>query len=143
MMSDKRVMAVDWGSRRIGVAISDPSRTIARPLDVIQHVSRQKDAQAVLKIAESLRVNLIIVGVTFSQGQSLSPIGRRCARFADQVRSMTNIPVELWDEDLSTAKARQSAFEMGLPRKKRAGHLDSSAAAFILQSFLDTHINVI
>lgn len=136
-MKDKRVLGIDWGSRRIGLAISDPTQTIASPLGVIKHVSREIDAKAVLEIAESQQAARIVIGVTYDLDQSLSPVGRRCARFADQIRSMTEIPVELWDEDQSTAKARQVALEMSISRKKRSGHLDASSAAIILQSYLD------
>jgi putative Holliday junction resolvase len=137
-LKDKRLLGIDWGSRRIGLAISDPTQTIASPLGVIKHVSRGTDAKAVLEIAESHQAERIVIGVTYDLDQSLSPVGRSCARFADQIRSMTRLPVELWDEDHSTAMARQSAFEMSKSRKKRSGHLDAAAAAIILQSYLDS-----
>jgi len=142
ILIDERVLAVDWGSRRIGLAVSDPTRTIARPLGVIGHVSRVIDAQAVIEIAESHQVQLIIVGVTYDENHGLSPIGRRCSRFADQVRMLTDIPVVLWDEDLSTAKAKQSAVDINIPRKKRMGHRDAAASAHILQDYLDRQKNV-
>jgi len=138
-LKEKRVLGIDWGSRRIGLAISDPTQTIASPIGVIEHVSRETDAKAVLEIADSHQTGLIVIGVTYDLDRSLSPTGRRCVRFADQIRSTTKIPVVFWDEDLSTEKARQVALEMSISRKKRSGHLDAEAAAIILQSYLDAH----
>ena len=134
---EKRVLGIDWGSRRIGLAISDPTQTIASPLGVIEHVSRESDAKAVLVLAESHQAEKIVIGVTYDEDHFLSPTGRSCARFADQIRSISEIPVVLWDEEQSTTKARQAALEMSISRKKRSGHLDAAAAAIILQSYLD------
>jgi putative holliday junction resolvase len=132
-----RVLAVDHGEKRIGLAISDPTGTIANPLTVIQHVSRAVDAAQVAAIASEHGSVLIVVGQSFDEDGQPNLAGRRAARFAAALREQTDLPVELWDESLSTHTARAARIRMGVSRKERAGHLDQIAATVILQSYLD------
>jgi putative Holliday junction resolvase len=133
-----RILAVDHGEKRIGLAISDPTATLARPLGVIRHVSRLADAAQVATLAAEHEVGLIVVGQSFAEDGQPNEAGRRAARFAETLRSQTSIPVILWDEALSTHDARAVRIELGVRRKKRRGHLDEGAAVFILQSYLDS-----
>lgn len=132
-----RILAIDHGEKRIGLAISDPTATIASPLKVIRHVSRIVDAAQVADIAAQNEVGLIVVGQSFDDEGNPNPAGRRAARFADALRSQTNIPIEMWDESFSTQTARAARIELGVSRKKRAGHQDEYAAVVILQSYLE------
>ena len=132
-----RVLAVDHGEKRIGLAISDPTGTIANPLTVIKHISRAIDAAQVATIASEHEVGLIIIGQSFDEDGKPNLAGRRAARFAEALRGQTDILVELWDESFSTQKARAARIQMGVSRKQRAGHLDQLAATVILQSYLD------
>ncbi len=132
-----RILAVDHGEKRIGVALSDPTATIANPLTVIQHVSRVIDAAQVAALAAEHGAGLIVVGQSFDEEGRPNLAGRRAARFAEALRQQTSLPVELWDESLSTQTARAARLQMGVSRKKRAGHLDEMAATVILQSYLD------
>ena len=136
-----RVLAVDPGEKRMGIALSDPTGVVANPLGVIQHVARLVDAAQVVEMAEAHRVELIIVGQSLDEEGQPTFEGRRAARFAAALRSQTNIPVSLWDESFSTREARAARIAMGVARKKRAGHLDDLAAVVILQSYLDAHIH--
>ena len=136
-----RVLAVDPGEKRMGIALSDPTGVVASPLGVIQHVARLVDAAQVVEMAEAHRVELIIVGQSLDEEGQPTFEGRRAARFAAALRSQTNIPVSLWDESFSTREARAARIAMGVARKKRAGHLDDLAAVVILQSYLDAHIH--
>ena len=136
-----RILAVDHGEKRIGLAVSDPSGTIANPLMVIEHVSRRIDAAQVAQIAAGQGVGLIVVGQSLDDDGQPTFEGRRAGRFAAALRQQTRLPVEFWDEDLSTRTARSARITMGVPRSKRAGHLDDLAAAVILQSYLDAHLN--
>jgi putative holliday junction resolvase len=133
-----RIMGVDHGEQRIGIAISDPTGTIAGPLSVIQHVSRAVDAAQVAALAAEQQAELIVVGQSFDEEGQANAAGRRAERFADALRTQTSLPIVLWDESLSTVDAREYRIQMGVPRKKRAGHLDDAAAAVILQSYLDS-----
>lgn len=133
-----RILAVDPGSTRIGLAVSDPTQTIATPLGVVKHVSRLVDAALIARAAEEQQAVLIIIGCALDSEGLSGPAARSAARVAEAVRSQTKLPVELWDESGSTRSALATAVEMGIPRRKRAGHLDDVAAAVILQSYLDS-----
>ena len=132
-----RVLAVDHGEKRIGLAISDLTGTIANPLSVIKHVSRAIDAAQVATLALELEAKLIVIGQSFDEDGQPNLAGRRAARFAEALKEQTDLPVELWDESFSTQEARAARIQMGVSRKKRAGHLDQLAATVILQSYLD------
>ena len=134
-----RILAVDHGEKRIGLAIRDPTGAIANPLTVIQHVPRVSDAARVAALAAEHGAGLIVVGQSFDEDGQPNLAGRRAARFAEALRTQTNLPVELWDESFSTQKARAARVQMGVSRKQRAGHLDEIAATIILQSYLDAH----
>ena len=132
-----RILAVDHGEKRIGLAISDSTGTIANPLKVIEHVSRIIDAAQVADIAVQNQVELIIIGQSFDEEGKPNLAGRRAARFADALQTQTQIKIMMWDESFSTQLARTARIEMEVSRKKRAGHLDELAATIILQSYLD------
>lgn len=132
-----RVLAVDPGEKRIGIAISDPTGTIANPLTVLTHVSRAVDAAAIAQLAADTQAGKIIVGHALDEDNRSTPQSRRSARLAAAIRLQTDLPVELWDEAGSTQAARQARLLMGAPRRKRGGHLDDLAAAYILQTYLD------
>ena len=133
-----RILAVDHGEKRIGLALSDPTATIASPLSVIKHVSRLLDAAQVANLANENGVGLIVIGQSFDEEGHPNLAGRRAAKFAEALKEQTNIPVELFDESFSTQDARAARIELGVSRKKRAGHLDEFAAVMILQSYLES-----
>lgn len=133
-----RILAVDHGEKRIGLAISDPTSTIATPLKVIEHVSRVMDAAQVAALAQENDVGLIIIGQSFDEEGNPNAAGRRAARFAEALRTQSSVPIQLWDESFSTQDARSTRIEMGVSRKKRAGHLDELAAVMILRSYLES-----
>ena len=132
-----RILAVDHGEKRIGLAMSDPTATIASPLKVVEHVSRLIDAVQVAEIAAQNEVGLIVIGQSFDDDGNPNPAGRRAGRFADELKNQTNLPVEMWDESFSTQDARIARIELGVSRKKRGGHQDEFAAVVILQSYLE------
>ena len=133
-----RILAVDHGEKRIGLAISDETGTIANPLKVIKHTRRVMDAAQVAEIARENRIGIIVIGQSFDEDGSPNLSGRRAARFAMELKHQTDIPIELWDESFSTQDARLSRVELGVSRKSRGGHQDALAATLILQSFLDS-----
>lgn len=133
-----RILAVDHGEKRIGLALSDPTATLASPLKVIAHVSRLVDAAQVADLAVQHQAGLIVIGQSFDEEGQPNLAGRRAARFAEALRTQTDIPVTLWDESFSTQDARATRIEMGVSRKKRGGHLDELAAVMILRSYLES-----
>ncbi len=134
-----RVMAVDPGERRIGLALSDETGVIANPLTVLLHISRPLDAAAIAQLAVENGAGRIIIGAGLDDEGQLTPQGRRANRLAEAIRSQTEIPVILWDEFGSTQAARSARAAMGVTRRKRQGHLDDLAATYILQTYLDAH----
>lgn len=134
-----RILAVDHGEKRIGLALSDPTATLASPLTVIKHVSRLMDAAQVANLAAENEVGLIVIGQSFDEEGEPNLAGRRAAKFADALREQTHIPVELFDESFSTQDARATVIELGFSRKKRAGHHDSLSAVMILRSYIEAN----
>ena len=133
-----RILAVDPGSKRIGIAMSDPTGSIANPLTVLMHVARLADAAAVAELAASHAADQIVIGQSFDEDGNPSFEGRRSMRFAEALRTQTTLPVILWDESFTTQDARQARIRMGVSRKDRSGHLDDLAATVLLQSYLDS-----
>jgi putative holliday junction resolvase len=133
-----RILAVDHGEKRIGLAISDESGTIANPLYVIPHTSRIVDAAQVAERASAHDAQAIIIGLSLDDDGKPNKAGKRAAKFAEALRQQTSLPVELWDEALTTQDARSARLAMGVSRKKRSGHLDEMAATVLLQSYLDS-----
>jgi putative Holliday junction resolvase len=134
-----RVLAIDHGEKHIGLAISDPTATIASPLRVIKHTSRLMDAAQVANLALESEAALIVVGQSFDEEGKPNLSGRRAAKFAEALKEQTSIPVILWDESFSTRDARATRIEMGVGRRKRSGHMDELAAVMILRSYLDAN----
>jgi len=132
-----RILAVDPGGKRLGVAISDPNGKIANPYTVLNHVSRVIDAASIAQIAKENEVMIIIVGQSLDVDGKPTPQGRSAGRLALAIRQQTSIQVILWDETGSTQTARAARIALGANRRKRSGHLDDLAATVILQSFLD------
>jgi len=136
-----RVLAVDPGEKRLGIAISDESGTIANPLAVIKHVARLVDAAAIAQLAREQAAVRIVVGQALDSEGNPGPAARRSIRLAEAIRSQTNLPIEFWDESDSTRSAQAARIALGVSRSKRKGHLDDLAATVILQSYLDAQVN--
>ncbi len=134
-----RILAVDHGEKHIGLAISDPTATIASPLKVIEHTSRLMDAAQVANLAAENEAALIVIGQSYDEEGKPNLAGRRAAKFAEALKEQTQTPVILWDESFSTQEARATRIEMGVSRKKRGGHMDELAAVMILKSYLDAN----
>ncbi len=130
-------MAIDLGDLRIGIALSDPSWTIASGFGVINRSSRQSDFDKIGHIAEEHNVLRIIVGLpTLLSGEE----GTRAAwarDYASSLSSALGIQARLWDESLTTVDAEASMRERGYSQNRRRERVDSVAAAFILQSYLE------
>jgi putative Holliday junction resolvase len=125
-----RVLAVDPGEARIGLAVSDPTRTLARPLKILTHRSRAADAQAIVEEAKTLDADLILIGLPLDAEGRAGPQARRSLRLVEAVRRAGSIEVATWDESGTT----QMAIELG---GRQGLELDARAAAVLLQEFLD------
>jgi putative holliday junction resolvase len=131
-----KVLAVDPGEKRIGLAVSDPTGTLARPLRVVKHQARAKDAEKIAGIAQEEAVGLIVVGWALDGEGEVGYQARKAQRLAEVIKDKTSIPVRMWDESGTTQSAIQSRIDLGVNRKKRQGHLDDLAASILLQDFL-------
>ncbi len=125
------VLSVDPGEVRIGLAISDPTRTIARPLEVMRHTSRAADVLGILDRVARQGAGAIVVGVAMNSEGEVGPQARRGLRLAEALRQQTSVPVETWDESGSTLAARRGGRDDPM--------LDARAAAVILQEYLNAH----
>ncbi len=134
-----RIIAIDPGEKHIGVALSDPTGTIANPLTVLKHVARPVDAATIADLAHQHEAGRIIVGQALDDDGQPTQQSRRAARLAEAIRQQCELPVELWDESGSTQAARAARLQMGVVRSKRRGHLDDLAATYILQTYLDAN----
>jgi len=131
-----KVLAVDPGDKRIGLAVSDPTGTLSRPLTVIRHSSRDEDAKKIVEFVEEECATLIVVGWALDSEGEVGYQARKSQRLADVIRTKTSVPVKMWDESGTTQAAIQSRIALGVSRKKRQGHLDDVAASILLQDFL-------
>ena len=132
-----KILGVDPGQKRIGIAVSDETASLARPLQVIAHVSRAADAAAIIRVAAEQGADAIVIGQSLDDEGRPTYQGRGADFLAETVRGVSGLTVLLWDEAFTTQDARAARIAQGAPRRKRAGHLDDAAAAVMLQSFLD------
>ena len=135
-----RIMGIDPGEKRLGIATSDPSGIIANLLMVLKSTSRAINAATIAQIALDKQAELIVVGQSLDEEGEPTAEGRRAQRLAEAIHQQTNIPVLLWDEGESTQMARSASIAMGISSRKRRSrghHVDDLAATVILQSYLD------
>lgn len=133
-----RILGVDPGEKRLGLALSDPTQTIASPLMVLKSQSPKKDAARILQRAQEEGAVLIVVGQPLHWDGSESDQSKESRKLVELLQDLGSLPVELADEYGTTQAAREARLQMNLSRKKRSGHLDDLAATILLQNFLDT-----
>lgn len=131
-----RIIAVDPGDRRIGLAVSDEAQILAKPLNIIPHQSRLIDAATIAAISRDHNAVLIVVGCPTDSEGNIGPAGRKSMRLVETIRSQTEIPVILWDESYSTVDSMELSRTGRKSRKNVA--VDDVAAAVILRSYLDS-----
>jgi putative Holliday junction resolvase len=137
---EMRILAIDPGEKRIGLALSDPTGRIASPLTILEHVSRLIDAATIAQIANDNQAGCILVGQALDADNRPTYQSRRSVRLAKAIQQQTTLPVLLWDESGSSQTAREIRLKAGVSRNKRREHLDDLAAAAILQSYLDAQL---
>ncbi len=132
-----RVLGLDIGERRIGVALSDPEGIIAIALTVIERKSEDADLKRLIDLTHEHEVERIVIGLPRSLDGSLGKQAKVVEAFVESLARCTELPVVTWDERLSTVAVERMMIEAGVKRDKRKKRLDSEAAAFILQGYLD------
>jgi len=132
-----RVLGLDVGEKRIGVALSDATGMLASPLTIITQSSPTQAIQDILKIAREREVSRIIVGFPFSLDGSAGPQAQKVQAFIDALKAVTAIPIEARDERYTTMIAMAYKKESGKKKIDRNTRYDAMAAAIILQAYLD------
>lgn len=135
-----RVMAIDWGEARIGVAVSDPTRTLATPHTTLYEKDKRAQVMRVVALAGELEVTQILVGLPLHMDDSATSTTRPAMKYAEKLATLVQVPVSLVDERLTSLTAEARLAEAGR-RAGRAdkGRIDSAAAAVLLQGWLDAN----
>ena len=133
----KTLAGLDLGDKTIGVAVSDRSLSFAHPRPVIARKKFSVDAATLLELLKKENTGAVAMGLPVNMDGSEGPRAQASRAFVRNMAGMTDLPFVFWDERLSTVAAERTLIEMDFSRKKRAGTIDSAAAAFILQGVLD------
>lgn len=132
-----RILGLDVGDRRIGVALSDPTGTLATALTVINRTEDGSELGDILKLIEDNDVKCIVVGLPLSMNGSMSAQAEKSSSFAEELSAYTTVPIKMWDERLSTSIAKKLLRDTGSNTHRIKERRDSAAAALILQGYLD------
>lgn len=132
-----RAMALDLGEKRIGVAISDPMRLVAKSHTVLKRKSRQEDFERIGRIIEEQHITLLVVGLPITLGGEEGRLAAWVRDYTADLSRHLTIPVAFWDESLTTKDAEASLHARGKRGKKVKERIDAVAAAFILQGYLN------
>lgn len=130
-----RLLALDVGDKRVGVAVCDELQTLASPLAVLERRSRAEDMERLARLASEQRVVGVVVGHPLNADSSAGPQAQHAARYGQRVASALQLPWRLWDEYGSSQEAAQRLAHAS--RRRRQAPLDAEAAAVILQDYLD------
>lgn len=140
-MADRRgrVVGIDLGSKRIGVATSDATGTIASPCTVVHRTDRAQDHRAIAAVVAEYEAELVVVGLPLSLDGTKGPAALAAEAEAAELAAALPVPVETWDERLTTVTADRSMMEMRMKADARRRVVDKVAAAVLLQAWLDAH----
>lgn len=131
------LLGLDPGSKTLGAAVSDATRTIASPLETIRRSKLAADAARVFALYDGRGCGGLVVGLAVNMDGSEGPAAQSARALARNLLSVRDVPLALWDERLSTAGAQRALIEADLSRARRAALIDAQAAAFMLQGALD------
>lgn len=132
-----RAMGLDLGSRRIGVAVSDELGLTAQGVCVVERVGIRRDLARLRELVHRYDVGRVVVGLPLALSGEAGKAAQEAAAFASRAGAALGVPVEMWDERLTTAAAERVLIEAGLSRARRRRSIDAVAAAYMLQGYLD------
>jgi len=136
--SDPQDLALDVGTKRIGIAVSDELGLTAYPVMTLElRRSRREDLRSIGRLARRFAVAGIVVGHPLHLSGEISPRAAKVRQFAAELGELTGLPIHMWDERLTTREAHQILYEAGRARQQHKDVVDQVAATLILQSFLD------
>jgi putative Holliday junction resolvase len=132
-----RILAIDYGTRRIGIALSDELKIIAQPLEYIPAEPSAGFLKRLQELLQQHEVELILVGMPRNMDGSYGPAALKTQEFVEELKSEVPVPIKTWDERLTSAQANRLLIAGGVRRDKRKEKVDKMAAAILLQSYLD------
>jgi putative Holliday junction resolvase len=133
-----RIMALDVGGRRIGVALSDTRRVIASPLTTLRAEPRARALAELAKLVKDYEVTEVVVGLPLTLSGEVGPQAKLVQAFADELAGAIAVPVRQFDERLTTVAAERMMLDLGMKPEQRKARIDEVAASIILQDFLDS-----
>ncbi len=136
MSAAGRILAIDYGSRRMGLAVSDPLGITAQGLETLERKNKRSDFARLERTIREYEVKEIVLGYPLRMSGEAGAQSRKVEEFAEALRQKFQLPVHLWDERLTSAEANRLLREAEISSRKRAQAVDRMAAVLILQSFL-------
>jgi len=137
-----RILGIDYGHKRLGLALSDEGQTLASPLPVYQRRDIDQDLVYLTHLAAEKEVGRIVVGLPRNMDGSLGEMAKEVLAFVETLKKKTHLPIDTFDERLTTAEAERVLIQANLSRKRRKTLKDSLAAVLILQGYLEDLKNV-
>jgi len=134
-----RIMGLDHGTRRIGVALSDELKMIASPLEFIPAEPHSAALARIGQIVADKEVELIVIGMPRNMDGSYGPAAEKVREFVASLQTQVSTPIKTWDERLTTVQANKYMIQADVRRRDRKQKVDKTAAAILLQSYLDAH----
>lgn len=136
-----RIMAVDFGSKRIGIAFSDPLAMFATPHSVLENTDLASVKAEISRLAKANSATLIVIGIPYAIDGSHTPKTTETLEFIDEMKAATDLPVKGWDERYSSSEAENELKKMGKSWQEARKMVDAMAAAMILKSYLESGPN--
>lgn len=133
-----RILALDIGTKTIGVAVSDELGITANGVKTLKRITAKGDIQELKELVDELRPAKILIGLPYNSDGSVSKRGEQILKFSKQIEKSLSIPIVYWDESFSTVNAEKYLIEANLSRKKRKKVIDKMAAVYILKEYLDS-----
>ena len=137
LRQSQRLLGLDLGKKTIGLALSDPGRIIASPLETLQRTRFSADVETLRALMDGHGIGALVIGLPLNMDGSEGPRCQSVRQFADNLLEKMDVPIAFWDERLSTVAVTRTLFEADMSRKRRAQVVDKMAAAYILQGALD------
>lgn len=135
-----RILGIDFGEKRLGLALSDESRTLASPLDVYERTDRERDLEFLRNLVAQYQITEIVLGLPVNMDGSLGPKAEQVLEFKRLLEEHLKLPVSTFDERLTTVEAERVLLQANLSRKKRKAKRDTLAAVLILQGYLQARV---
>lgn len=132
-----RIMCIDLGTKTIGMAVSDPMGITAQPVSTIRRKALAADIAELVRTAREREVELIVVGLPVNMDGTEGPRALQTRKFVERLKQQTELPIEFWDERMSTAAVTRVLIDADVSREKRKASVDKLAASYILQGYLD------